>query len=153
MSTVVMERARTSSSGSRKAAISAMCVGLVLTIAVTIVPFTTNALADHIRESYPRYTDARVDTAVTAWLVILTIIGALGVVGWLWTIWIVRTGKRGARWVATTLLVLGAGVGLSDLLVEDTSGDVGLAPMLGWIGLLPCLAGLVAVLLLWREST
>jgi hypothetical protein len=152
MSTAVMERSGTTSAAYRKAAIVAMWVGLGLTIAATIVPFTTSALADHIRKSYPRYTDARVDTAVSTWLIILTIIGVLGVAGWLWTIWIVRIGKRGARWIATTLLVLGTGVALTDLLVEDTSGDVGLAPVLGWIGLLPCLAGFVAVLLLWRRS-
>jgi hypothetical protein len=37
------------------------------------------------------------------------------------------------------------------LLVKDTSGETGLAPLLGWIGVLPCLPGLVGVAMLWRS--
>ena len=36
------------------------------------------------RDGYPRYTADRVDSAVTTWLVILTIVGVLGVVAMLW---------------------------------------------------------------------
>ena len=39
-----------------------------------------------------------------------------------------------------------------DLLIRDTSGDTGLPPLLGWAGMLPSLAGLVAVALLWSKS-
>lgn len=148
----LMRTAPPTATSPRRLAIAAMGVGLVLTIVATIVPFITSALADHIRASYPDYTDARVDNAVRAWLTILTIVGALGVVGWIWTMWTVSTGKRWAPWAATAMFVLGAGVALTDLLVTDTSGDTGLAPMLGWLGMLPCLAGLVAVALLWRRS-
>jgi hypothetical protein len=28
----------------------------------------------------------------------------------------------------------------------------GLPPLLGWVGMLPCLAGLLAVILLWRKQ-
>jgi hypothetical protein len=42
---------------------------------------------------------------------------------------------------------------LSALLVKDTSGDTGLAPLLGSIGVLPCIAGVVAVAMLWRPSS
>jgi hypothetical protein len=47
--------------------------------------------------------------------------------------------------------VLGTGTAVFDLLVTDTSGDTGLPPLLGWVGVLPCLAGLLAVLLLCRR--
>ena len=134
-------------------AIAAMVVGLMLTIVATIVPFVTSALRNHIRTSYPAYTDARVDSAVNTWLVVLTIIGALGVIGWLWSIRIVTERKRWARWAATAMFVLGTCVAVIDLLIKDNSGDIGLAPMLGWIGMLPSLAGLVAVGLLWRPSS
>ena len=86
-------------------------------------------------------------------MIILTVIGALGVVGWLWSIWIVTMRKGWAIWAATAMFVLGTSVAVASLLVKDTSGDTGLAPMLGWIGMLPCLAGLVAVALLWRRSS
>ena len=134
-------------------AIAAMVVGLALTIVATIVPFVTSALRDHIRAGYPAYSDARVDSAVSAWLIILTVIGVLGVVGWIWSIWIVAKGKQWARWAATALFALGASVAVSGVLITDKSGDIGLAPMLGWLGLLPSLAGLVAVVLLWRRSS
>jgi hypothetical protein len=39
----------------------------------------------------------------------------------------------------------------ANVLIRDTSGDTGLPPLLGWAGVLPCLAGLVAITLLWKE--
>ena len=43
-------------------------------------------------------------------------------------------------------------VGLSALLVRDTSGDTGLPAVLGGLQLLPAVAGLAAVVLLWRTA-
>ncbi|MCT2546657.1 MULTISPECIES: hypothetical protein [Streptomyces] len=47
--------------------------------------------------------------------------------------------------------MLGTGVGLTGLLAKDTSGATGLSSALGWAGMIPCLAGVVAVALLWRR--
>ncbi|WP_031080465.1 hypothetical protein [Streptomyces sp. NRRL WC-3549] len=141
--------------GHGRPAAGAMYAGLGLTVAATIAPYldraTTHLLADHIRAGYPTYTDARVDSAVTTYLVLLTVVGALGVLAWLGTIWAVRTGKRWARPAATALFVLGTGVALTALLTKDTSGETGLPPALGWAGTAPCLAALLAVMLLWRR--
>ncbi len=63
--------------------------------------------------------------------------------------WLDGLGGRGA---ATAMFALGTGIALIDLLVKDTSGDTGLPPLLGWAGMLPCLAGLLTVTLLWRRS-
>jgi hypothetical protein len=71
---------------------------------------------------------------------------------WLGTAWAVRAGKQWARPAATALCAIGVGIGLTGLLTKDTSGEPGLAPTLGWIGLLPSLAGLVAVALLWASA-
>ncbi|MFF8812307.1 hypothetical protein [Streptomyces pactum] len=49
------------------------------------------------------------------------------------------------------MFLIGTGTGLTGLLTKDTSGDTGLPPAMGWAGMLPCLAGLVAVALLWRR--
>jgi len=137
-------------------AIGAMYAGLGLTAAAMIVLYvdhaTGNALADHIRAGYPSYTQARIDSAATTYLVYLSVVGALGIICWLAAIWAVKAGKRWARWAATALFALGTGIALLDLLVKDTSGDTGLPPLLGWAGMLPCLAGLLAVTLLWRRS-
>ena len=130
-----------------------MYAGLVLTVGAIVAPYLDRSvLADHIRDGYPTYSTDRVDTAVTAWLVILSVIGALGVASWIATIWAVRAGKGWARWAATAVFAAGTSLALTTLLVKDTSGEVGLAPVLGLVGLLPCVAGLLAVALLWRRA-
>ncbi|MGW6209552.1 hypothetical protein ACWF9B_38670 [Streptomyces sp. NPDC055089] len=134
----------------------AMYTGLGLTVAATVLPYvdraTTHWLADHIRAGYPAYSRTRVDSAVTTYLVLLSVVGALGVAAWLWTAWAVRADKRWARPAATLTLVPVVGIGLTGLLTRDTSGETGLPPELGWAGMAPCLAALLAVALLWRRS-
>ncbi|GAA2434112.1 hypothetical protein GCM10010433_38510 [Streptomyces pulveraceus] len=132
-----------------------MYTGLGLAVIATIVPYTdratTHLLADHIRAGYPTYTPDRIDSAVSTYLVLLSVVGALGVLAWLWTTWAVRAGKRWARPAVTVMSVLGAGVGLTGLLTKDTSGATGLPPALGWAGMAPGLAALLAVALLWSR--
>jgi cytochrome bd-type quinol oxidase subunit 2 len=152
-------RPMTTSVTHERSALWALCIGLVLTVAALIVPFvdhaTSNVLADHIRAGYPDMSQAAVQTAVTVYLVLLSIVGVLGIACWVWTIWATRRRKRWARIVATVLFVLGTCISLADLLVQDTSGDTGLPALLGWVGMLPCVPGLVAVALLWagRSTT
>jgi hypothetical protein len=137
----------------RRPALGAMYAGLLLTLGAMVAPYVDRTvLADHIRDGYPTYTADRIDTAVAAWLAILTVVGALGVASWVATIWAVRAGKVWARWAATAMFAAGTSLALTALLVKDTSGEVGLAPAWGLIGLLPCVAGLVAVAFLWRRS-
>ncbi len=131
----------------------ALRAGLASTVVATIVPYLErDTLTDHVRAGYPDYPDARIDTAVTTYLVLLTIVGVLAAVGWLATVRAVRRGRPWARLGATALLVLGAGVAVTGLLTNDTSGDTGLPPAIGWVGVLPCVPGLLAVGLLWRGS-
>lgn len=140
----------------RLSAIRAMCAGLALTAVATALPFVDRAgssgLTGHLRAGYPAYSTERIDAAVDTYLLYLSIMGLLGTACWLGTMWAVRAGKRWARGVATTIFVAATMVALTDLLVRDTSGDTGLPPLVGWAGVLPCLAGLVAVALLWRRS-
>ncbi|MFJ7199927.1 MULTISPECIES: hypothetical protein [unclassified Streptomyces] len=135
--------------------LGAMHTGLGLTVIATIAPYvdraTTHLLADHIRSGYPAYTDAHVQSAVTTYLALLSAVGALGVLAWLWAAWAVRAGRRWARPAATAMLVPGAVLGLTGLLTKDTSGETGLPSALGWAGMAPCLAGLLAVALLWSR--
>jgi hypothetical protein len=138
-----------------RTAVAAMYVGGVLTALSASAPAvdraTGNVLAHHIRDGYPTYPQARIDSAVTAWLVILAVLGVLGLAAWSWTIWAVTAERPWAPWLATAMFCLGTAVALTALLVKDTSGRTGLAPLLGWIGLLPCVAGAVAVTMLWRR--
>jgi hypothetical protein len=136
-------------------ALAALWAGLVLTVLAAVFPFadraTTHLLAGHIRAGYPAYTEAQVDSAVTTYLILLGVVGALGVLAWLGTILAVKAGKGWARAGATAGLVLGTGVGLTGLLIQDTAGGTGLPPALGWAGMLPCLAGVLAVAWLGAE--
>ena len=113
-----------------RSAIRAMYAGIGLTIVALIVPYidhaTANVLADHIRDGYPTYSQARIASAVTTYLVYLSVVGALGTISWLSTIWAVKAGKRWAHAAATALFVLGTSIALTDLLIRDTSGDTGL---------------------------
>ena len=140
----------------QRSAVRAMYAGLALTVLATTAPYvdrvTSNVLAAHLRAGYPAFPEARIDSAVTTWLVVLSVVGAVGVAGWIWTIHAVTAGKGWARWAATAMLLLGTSAGLTGLLVRDTSGDTGLPALLGWLGILPCVAGAVAVTMLWRGS-
>jgi plastocyanin len=139
-----------------RSVIRAMYASLALTVVATIVPYvdraTGNVLADHVRAGYPTYIQARIDSAVTTYLVYLSVVGALGIISCLGTIWAVKAGKRWVRGAATAMFALGIGIALTGLLVKDTSGDIGLPPLLGWVGMFLCLVGLLAVTLLWRRS-
>jgi hypothetical protein len=136
-------------------AIKAMYAGLGLTVTAVIATYvdhvTANMLAGHIRAGYPAYSQARINWAVAIYLTYLSAVGVLGVICWLWTIWAVKAAKSWARAAATTIFALGTGIALTDLLIKDTSGDTGLPPFLGWAGMLPCLAGFLAVALLWAR--
>ena len=138
-----------------RSAIGAMYAGLGLTVAAMIILYVDHAtgsvLVGHIRAGYPSYGQVRIDAAVTTYLIYLSVLGALGVLSWLCTIWAASTRKPWARWVATALFAAGTSIAAFNLLVKDTSGDTGLPPLLGWVGMLPSLAGLLAVIFLWRR--
>lgn len=135
-----------------RSAVHVMSVGLALTTFALALPFLDRSvLADHIRSGYPTYSTAEIGTAVTTYLVILAVVGMLGIAGWITAIVAARQGRRWARWFASAVFVAAVAVALSGLAITDTSGDVGLAPLLGWVGVLPCVAGLAAVALLWRR--
>ncbi len=135
-------------------AVAALYAGLALTVIATAVAFVGQAAADvlsrHIRAGYPDMSQAEVASGASTYLTYLAVVGAVGVAAWWWTAWAVRKRKRYARTVATTAFLLGGALALTNLLIKDTSGDTGLPALLGWAGMLPSAAGLVAVVLLWK---
>jgi hypothetical protein len=137
--------------GGVRPALAAMYVGLALTLLATLASYLgQDTLADHVRDGYPDYSPDEVDSAVASWLAILTIVGVLGAATWIATIRVTASGKAGSRWAVAAAFVVGTVIALAALLTEDTSGDVGLAPEIGWIGTLPSVAGAAAVVLVWR---
>lgn len=134
-------------------AVVAMYAGLILTVIAVLVvivdQMSTNVLSRHLRDVYAGYTASEpVESAIVAYL---AIVGALGTVAWLWTIWAVRRQKRWTRPVATMLFLVASGLALVNLVVEEYGHTI-LPTVFGVVGVLPCVAGLVAVLLLWRRA-
>ncbi|GAC85122.1 hypothetical protein [Gordonia paraffinivorans] len=129
-------------------------LGAVLTALVAIIPFgMRDVLTDHIRHGYPDFTPDEIDTAATAYLGILGIMGAVGVVAWLTSAWLIRRGTRHARTIVSTIFAAAVAVTATLVFIEDTSGEVGLAPAVGWMQLVPCVVGVIVVALLWRGGS
>lgn len=141
--------------GAHQSVLAAMWTGLALTVAALALPHldrvTTGLLANHIRTGYPDLAPSQIDAAVTTYLVALSVVGALGILGWLGSLWLARRTPRWAPVVSSLLWITALGIALFALTVTDTSGDTGLPPLLGWAGVVPCLAGLVAVVQQWRH--
>jgi hypothetical protein len=130
-----------------------MYTGLALTIVAMLIPIIDQAsndgLSRHLQDVYAGYNvDVPAASAVLAYLVT---IGALGIVAWLWMVWAVTKQRRWARPTATALFVLASGLAVVNLTVQEY-GQTILPTQVGLIGLLPCLAGLAAVALLWRRE-
>lgn len=138
----------------RSLALPALVTGLVLSliaIAVTVVDYAAgDLLRGHIRAGYPTLGSAEIEGAATFYLTYLATVTGLAVLCWAVTIWAVARGRRWARWLASAIFLAAVAVSLINLTITDTSGDTGLPPLLGWLGILPCLAGLAAVVQLWR---
>ncbi|WP_166975028.1 hypothetical protein [Brevibacterium atlanticum] len=131
----------------------ALWVGLGLTvIAIVSAQLGRPIIGGHIRSGYPSISHNEIATGVDFYVTSLTIVGALGLLGWAVTIWSAHRGSRWIRWAAVLLALTGTSVAAFALLVRDTSGDTGLPPLIGTIGLLPCAAGLVAVILMFTRS-
>jgi hypothetical protein len=67
------------------------------------------------------------------------------------TIWGVRTKKPGARVLPGIVLVIATSVAVFILLVSEHGARI-FPTLWGLAGLLPCIAGLVAVTSLWRPG-
>lgn len=135
-----------------RVALVMMYAGVGLTVVAGVVPFIgRGVLADHVRAGYPAYQPGAIDAAVTAYLAILSIVGVLGLAGWLGSIWAARAGKGWALLPAAGLFAAAVGVAIAALTIRDTSGDIGLAPLMGWLLVLPCVPGLAAIML-WRRT-
>lgn len=134
-----------------RAALVALYAGLGLTVIwIGVVLAQRTLLADHVRSGYPGFIPERVEEAVSLWVILLSVVAGLGVLGWLVSIWSVHAGKAWGRWLAPALFVTGTSIAAFLLLVRDTSGDTGLPTLVSGIGMLPSIAGLAAVVLLWR---
>lgn len=134
----------------------AMYAGLGLTVLATVAPLadvaTADTLAQHVRDAYPGWGPALVAQDRNAMVIYLLITGALGIITWLTTIWAVTARKRWARPAATAALAAGAGIALLNLTLGGGNYHTILPTAYGLLTLLPALAGLAAVVSLWRDG-
>jgi hypothetical protein len=135
----------------------ALFAGLVLTVLATIAPLidllTADSIGDHVRSAYPDWSADLVAKDRAAITIYLVAVGVLGLVGWLWSIVAVARGNRRVRGISTTLFVLGATIQLTTLSIGGDSYTTIVPPFHGVLALLPSLAGLVAVIGLWRRRS
>lgn len=134
-------------------AVRVMVVGLALTVVSLAAPvvdqLTARDLAAHLQTVYA---GTGVPTpAASAITTSLVGVGLLGVLCWVATIQTVRRGRRGAPVMATAFLALGAAFTVVELTVAEYGRPI-LPAWVGVLGLLPCLPGLVAVVLLSRRN-
>lgn len=136
----------------RRGAVVALGVGLLLTviwsIALVIDQVSLHRIADHVHSLYaPRH----LNPDPNALFNILYVTGTIGIVLWLRTIWGASRQERLTRYVASIVFVLATGIALLGLLASEYGTRI-LPTVWGVLGLLPCIAGLVAVILLWTPA-
>lgn len=136
----------------RRGAVTAMGIGLLLTvialIALIIDQVRGQTLARHVQTLYAPH-DLNPDPNVLFGY--LYVVGVIGILLWLATIWGIIQHKRGARVVATTVFVLGSSVALFNIFVSEYGMQI-FPTLWGVLGLLPSVAGLLAVIILWRQG-
>jgi hypothetical protein len=137
----------------RRAAVGALYTTAALELLCAAVPVVDldgrGALAEHLQALYGPYGVAVPDAAaVVTYLVAVGVVGALACLA---TVAMVRRGWRSARLWATAGLLVGLAVAVVNLAVSEYGQPI-LPMWLGLIGLLPSVAGVVAVILLWRRN-
>jgi hypothetical protein len=133
---------------------TALYAGLALTVAATLVPLvdlvTADTLTDHVRSAYPSWSADLVAKDRNAIVGYLAAVGVLGAACWLWAIRSV--GRRSMRRTVTVLFAVGACTLLFDLSYSGGAYDRIIPALYGVTGLLPALAGAVAVVQVWRPG-
>ena len=120
-----------------KNAVWAMYAGIALTALATLVSFSTAE---------------RVAKTLDAYNMLFTTVAVLAAACWLWSIWVVKKNKSWARWAISASFLAGLTVALAMVFIRDESGDVGVPTELSLLYLLPCVAGLATVVLVWRRE-
>lgn len=134
-----------------RSSFTALGIGLVSTVvAAGTAILGQSMIRDHIRTGYPNLSSRELAEGVSFYVAALSIVGVLGVFAWATTLWLASRESRWARWSAIAFFVVGSSISAYALLVRDTSGDTGIPPFVGGIGMVPCVIGLLAVALMFR---
>lgn len=136
----------------RNGAVTAMGVGLLLTvialIALVIDQATGHTLAGHVEALYAPYD---LDPDPNVLFGYLYVVGTIRILLWLATIWGVKQGKRGVKIGAALVFVAGISIALFNAFVSEYGVEI-FPTLWSVLGLLPSVAGLMAVILLWAPD-
>ncbi|MGW1192344.1 hypothetical protein [Streptomyces sp. NPDC002559] len=137
------------------APIGVMYAGLALTAVTALAPLvdaaTVDTIAGHVRAAYPDWGPGPVGQDRTAITAYLAVTGGLGVLLWLLAIRAVASGRRWARAAATSAWGAGVTLAMVNLGMGGERYEVIVPVGYGVLTLLPCVAGGVAVVRLWRH--
>ncbi|MYW63306.1 hypothetical protein GTY65_04315 [Streptomyces sp. SID8379] len=133
----------------------AMHAGLLLTALTALAPLldiaTVDTLSAHVRDAYPGWGphDVAADRNAIAGYLVGT--GALGTLLWLLAVRGITTGRRWARTATTLGFTAGLSVALLNLGLRGEKYDVVVPYAYGTATFLPCVAGAVVVVSVWRR--
>ena len=127
-----------------------MYVGAALSALLGVLTFVDQAVVDGISDKlwnkYPDYTSAEIATEAGATAAALYVVAVLGIACWLWLATATRRGWRRTRLTATIVFGLAVVAALS----------MSYVPMPGYLATaqwLPCVAGVAAIVLLWKGNS
>ena len=123
-------------------------IALIALIALILDQMNGYTLARHVEALYAPHD---LDPDPNVLFGYLYAVGAIGILLWLATIWGIIQRKRGARVVATIVFVLGTSVALFNVFVSEYGMQI-FPTVWGILGLVPSVAALVAVIVLWRQG-
>lgn len=130
----------------------ALSIGLALSLAsiagLLVDQMSVHSLADHVSAQYSPFGKVPDPDVLFAYLYITA---GLGVVVWMIALRGARRRKRWVPWLAGMTFVVGAALAVFNLVITEHGTQV--FPVL-WsvLGLLPSVAGLIAVSLLWTRT-
>jgi cytochrome bd-type quinol oxidase subunit 2 len=128
-----------------------MYIGMVLTlIAAGVYVVDQDAISQSVTGRYADYTPAQMDAARSFLTFYLLTIAAVGVVCWLVMIWAARKGKRWTTVTSTIIFALALLFALANFVIEEYGNRV-VPVSMAIASLVPCVAGLIAVIYLWKD--
>jgi len=129
-------------------AVIAMRVGMTLSLLAVVTIVVDQASGDNLtRQLQGLYSDpGKVDMAKSSILTYLFAINAVGVISWLWLAWAAKNGKHWTRATTTVVFVLATAISCYNFTQPHPF-------FVTLVGVLPCIAGLATVVLLWQRDS
>jgi len=126
---------------------------LISLINAIVVVLTVGSYRSAIHNAFPRYTSTQVHSAASAGVTVSVVLAVIEIFLWLWLAWACRGGRNWARITGSVLFGLNTLLLLLPLIARAGTGIVPRATVGTLLTLLGWLAGLGAVIMLWRRDS